>query len=212
MKSRAVLRLFEYWNAKRGGSPAPSRTAIEPSDIRDVLRETFILHAPRPEADLTFRLAGTALSDLFGRELRDTALRALLPASHAPLFGRLMRNCINDRSVVLLTMGGRSRSGRKADVEMIFLPLQMEDGAPRILGCLSPTETAFWYGLDPLLDLALNSIRLIDPDREPLYLANRPEVKLPPDLSPSETDVGTLSLKGPHLRVINGGLASSERK
>jgi hypothetical protein len=212
MKSRAVLRLFDYWNRKRGGTPAPARTAIEPSDIRDVLRETFILHSTKPGTDLTFRLAGTALADLFGRELRDTALRALLPASHGPLFGRLMRNCISDSSVVLLSLKARSKAGRLAEIEMIFLPLQFEGGAPRILGCLSPVQPAFWYGLDPVAALSLDSIRLIDPDREPLYLANRPELKLPPQLSPTEAELEKLPQRGAHLRLIEGGLSGGDVK
>lgn len=212
MKSRTVLKLFEYWNGRREGMAAPARTAIEPADIRDVLRETFILHAPTSQGELTFRLAGSALSDLFGRELRDTRFRALMPASHAPLFGRLLRNSIHDSAVVLLTLRGASKGGRTTGLELILLPLRHEDGAPRILGGLSPISPAFWYGLDPISTLELDAVRVVDPDREPLFLANRPEVRLPPDLMPKEAEIGSLPPRGPNLRLIPGGLSDRGAK
>ncbi len=35
--------LYSYWNARRGGRQAPFRSEIEPSDIRNLLADIFIL-------------------------------------------------------------------------------------------------------------------------------------------------------------------------
>ena len=39
MRHRNSLELFDYWMSKRGDRPAPSRTDIEPADIRRLLAE-----------------------------------------------------------------------------------------------------------------------------------------------------------------------------
>src|SRR5512146_2629747 len=43
MKHATTRELYDYWNRVRGGERAPLRSAIEPSDIRRILGEMFIL-------------------------------------------------------------------------------------------------------------------------------------------------------------------------
>ncbi|MBE0702443.1 MAG: PAS domain-containing protein, partial [Afipia sp.] len=43
MKQNGSIQLFQYWNRLRNGRPAPKRTEIEPSDIKSLLADTFIL-------------------------------------------------------------------------------------------------------------------------------------------------------------------------
>lgn len=42
MKHKNSFELFDYWTQKRGGRAAPSRTDIEPADIRTLLPNVFI--------------------------------------------------------------------------------------------------------------------------------------------------------------------------
>ena len=68
MKHGASRELYEYWNRLRGTDKAPQRSAIEPSDLRRVLADTFILEvAGREKYDV--RLAGTASKVLRRRDL-----------------------------------------------------------------------------------------------------------------------------------------------
>jgi PAS domain len=56
MKREASVNLLQYWNDLREGRRAPRRTEIEPSNIKTLLGDTFILEtAGRGEA--VFRLA-----------------------------------------------------------------------------------------------------------------------------------------------------------
>src|SRR3979411_214660 len=72
-----VVRLLERTArqpapARGGAHPArraPERGDIEPGAIRNVLGDSFII-AYDPEADHPFRLAGTRVCALFGRELK----------------------------------------------------------------------------------------------------------------------------------------------
>ena len=72
MKHPSIRELFDYWNKRRGGRPAPERGEIEPGAIRHVLADTFIL-AFDAGAGHPFRIAGTRVCALFGRELKGAA-------------------------------------------------------------------------------------------------------------------------------------------
>jgi hypothetical protein len=76
MQQEATIALFQYWNRLRGGRPVPLRSEIEPADIKRLLADTFILEADgRDEA--IFRLAGTRLCAVYGRELKGFAFPSL---------------------------------------------------------------------------------------------------------------------------------------
>lgn len=209
MKTQSALHLFQYWNRLRNSAAAPKRTDVEPSDIRDVLSQTFILESQSQNEQLQFRLAGTAISNLFGRPLKSSPIRSLFQSQHKPIVSRLLRNCYQDKSVILLGLDALTKTGRQALLEVIMLPLQDEEDGHRILGCIAPHQNQFWHGLEPVIHVDLHSIRVIDPDREPLFLANRPELPVPPSLAPSEAQLqsmnGQNSARGAQLVVIQGG-------
>lgn len=209
MKTQTALQLFQYWNRLREAAPAPCRTQIEPADIREVLSQTFILEAHWQQNDLSFRLAGTAIGTLFGRPLRNTYLRELFSDAQKPIVNRLTRNCYHDKALVVLGLNSTSRGGRETQLELLMLPLQAEKEGHRILGCIAAQTSSFWHGLDPLVESEVQSIRIIDPDREPLFLANRPEVSITPGLAPKEQNLELLDSplipRGTKLLVIEGG-------
>lgn len=209
MKTQAALQLFQYWNRLREAAPAPCRTQIEPADIRDVLSQTFILEAGWQQSDTTFRLAGTAIGALFGRSLRNTHLRDLFNDAQRPIVNRLTRNCYHEQALVVLGLNSTSRSGRQTQLELLMLPLKAEKEGYRILGCIAAQTNHFWHGLDPLVQSEVQSIRIIDPDREPLFLANRPEIAIAPALAPKEQNLNLLGSpltpRGTKLLVIEGG-------
>ena len=72
MKHPSNRELFEYWNERRGTRLAPERADIEPGAIRHVLGDTFVIEVHGDESQ-AFRLAGTRLCALFGRELKARA-------------------------------------------------------------------------------------------------------------------------------------------
>ena len=210
MKTQLALLLFQYWNRLRNGAPVPSRLSIEPSDIRDVLSYTFILQSSSSAGDMNFRLAGTSISNLFGRQFRQSPFRQLFHDRHHAVVSRLLRNCYQDHSLVLIGLEAVTRSGRMSNLEILLLPLQSETEGNHILGCIVPHKKAFWHGLEPVLSLDLQSIRVLDPDRELLFLANRPEILLAPSVSPTEMNLEPMGRKtGAQLLVIEGGKSTA---
>jgi len=81
---------------------------------------------------------------------------------------------------------------------------------PRCLGVITPAERPFWLGADPICDALIDTIRNIDPEKEPVFLANRPAISVP-SLAPTELEPPqTISALGRarrirHLVVLDGG-------
>ena len=209
MKTPYAQQLFQYWNSKRSGRNLPKRSAIEPADIRDVLADTIILEDNSKSLDYSFRLVGSRVAVAFGHDLRGKSLKTLFPDRSAPLLGRLLRNCNQDHNVVLIGFQATTPANRQLDYELILLPLRHEDTGLRILGAIVPSDRPFWVGIEPFTKSVISSIRVIDPDREPLYLANRPELVVPPAVAwsgePADAIDRQTKPEGPSLRVIVGG-------
>jgi hypothetical protein len=209
MKQNGSINLFQYWNRLRNGRPAPKRTEIEPADIKSLLADTFILEKDT-RGEAVFRLAGTRLCAVYGRELKGFSFPSLWRASDQRLVAKLAQGVFEAKSVVVVAFEGHSRNGRATAFELLLLPLDGGVESPRSLGVISAAGRPFWLGADPVVDAVLESVRVVDPDLEPMYLKNRPAVTVP-SLEPS---YGALadpqSSLGParrfrHLLVLPGG-------
>lgn len=67
LKDSRLQGLHEYWRARRGDVPIPPRAAIHPRDFTRLLPRVFMVDV-LPDGGFAFRLAGTAIVDLFGCE------------------------------------------------------------------------------------------------------------------------------------------------
>ncbi len=206
MKLDGSMALFQYWNRLRGDRPAPKRTEIEPADIKSLLADTFILEKDvRGEA--VFRLAGTRLCATYGRELKGFAFASLWKEKDQRLIHRLSFTAFSAKSVVVVAYRGISRNGRATDFELVMLPLDGGLENPRCLGSVAAAERPFWLGADPIIESAIDTVRVVDPDREPLFLKNRPAIPVPP-LAPGDATLARGAGSGRrirHLVVLEGG-------
>lgn len=209
MKQDGSIALFHYWNRLRGGRPAPRRTEIEPADIKRLLADTFILERDT-RGEAVFRLAGTRLCLIHGRELKGFSFPSLWAEKDRRLVARLANGVFEDDNVVVVTFDGMSRNERTNPFEMIILPLDGGIDNPRCLGAVSPVEKPFWLGADPIVEAEIGSVRVVDPDREPMFLKNRPAIDVPA-LSPNELpepddhEKSGRSRRIRHLVVFDGG-------
>ncbi len=76
MKHPSSREFFAYWDAKRGDARAPDRSEIEPGAVRELLGDIFVLSYDN-DAGYPFRVAGTRVCALLGRDLKDTSFSAL---------------------------------------------------------------------------------------------------------------------------------------
>ena len=206
MKHKHSLELFDYWTAKRGTRAAPNRTDIEPADIRDVLPHVFICDL-KPDQQLTFRLAGTALCSLCCRELKGQAFGSLWLTDGVRNASRTGASVASRATPAVLSLDCLSTGGRVTQAEMLLLPITGPTGEhDRLIGLLSLFTPPYWIGHDPLAGFSTTGIRFMDVSRDPVFLANRPEVDLAsptpgglrPKILPESRKVG-------HLVVLEGG-------
>lgn len=209
MKTKGTRELFLYWNRLRGKRRAPARAEIEPADIRTLLQDTFILEEDS-RGQGVFRLAGTRLCAVFGRELKGFVFASLWSDRNRRLVARLMRNTFHDNAVVVVGFTVTSRNDRTCDFELIMLPLDSDGEGARVLGAAVAVDRPFWIGVDPIVECRMTTVRVVDPDREPVFLKNRPEISVPPldpvDRSIEEERVDGNSRRVRHLLVLDGGV------
>jgi hypothetical protein len=206
MKLEGSIALFQYWNRLRDGRTAPLRTEIEPADIKTQLADTFILEKDA-RGEAVFRLAGTRLCAIYGRELKGFAFVSLWKGKDQRMIARLTLSAFNEKSVVAVDFHGHSRNGRSNAFELVLLPLDGGLENPRCLGAVTASEKPFWLGADPIVDASVDSVRVVDPDREPVFLKNRPAVAVP-SLAPLQATLALQPGSGRrfrHLVVLEGG-------
>jgi hypothetical protein len=196
MKNAASHALFTYWDTIRGDRLAPERSEIEPGAIRTVLADTFMLDV---EADGThpFRLAGTRVCALFGRELKDTPFSNLWRSPDNALGaegGALVNAVCDETRPIVGGVAGRTFDGDELELELLMLPLRHRGRThARVLGCLSAAHLPPWFGLTPLESLRIVSLRII---------RGTPRLEAPADAAGTSL-VGN---RRGHLRVFEGGL------
>lgn len=199
MKQRGSIELFQYWDRLREERPAPRRNDIEPADIKSLLADTFILEKDT-RGEAVFRLAGTRLCATFGRELKGFSFPSLWAMKDQRLIARLSHSAFHAKSVVVIALEGRSQKGRINAFELLLLPLDGGEESPRTLGIATSVDKPFWLGADPIVECRIDTIRVVDPDREPMFLKNRPAVSVPP-IAPSDDEVSATQ-HAPHGRRI----------
>jgi hypothetical protein len=219
MRNAGTIELFRYWNRIRDGKPAPKRTQIEPIDIRTYLADTFILEQGM-RREVTFRLAGTRVCAIYGRELKDYSFFGLFSLGDMGLAKRLINACFSDKTVSILSFDGITRTKKVASFEAIFMPLAGTGESERIFGAIFSDTKPYWLGSEPVVESRITSVRIIDPDRE-LILNNRPSVAVPP-MGPTLRNLshtGSTTTRGVrdgrqvgHLTVITGGLSEPVTK
>lgn len=209
MRHEGTFELFSYWNRLRAGRSAPVRHEIEPGDIRKRLPGTFILER-RGAADGAFRLAGTDLCTVHGRELKGTSFVDLWRSEDRGLIARVLRSVFNEARVALVAYEGRNDHGRTADFELLLLPLAGHADERRLLGSSFAIERPYWLGAYPITGCKLASIRIIDPNRDPVILKNRPAIEIVTRRNGSSLHAGearpaTGFRRFGHLAVFDGG-------
>jgi len=202
MKMDGTIAMFRYWNMLRAGRPAPVRTEIDPTAIKGRLPDTFILEFDEAD-ELRFRLAGTNVCSIFGRELRHAPFAEIWSGQDRDAIGALASATLMQDAVVLAMAHGRSRQGRPATFEILLLPLDAGPGRPRAIGLATPLDRPFWLGAHALTALELGEARLVDPEGEPARdMGVRTPSLAPEHLEPAERDHPR---RVRHLVVLDGG-------
>lgn len=164
MKHLTSRLLFAYWDKLRGPRAAPDRGEIEPGEIRHILADTFILEVTGGDS-AEFRLAGTRLCALFGRELKGSSLASIWEEAEMEI-ARVIEAVTIDTAGVVAGLRATTAAGQTLPLEFLLLPLTHRGKThSRILGAITPASPPVWIGLDPVEGLVTTSLRFLWPPR-----------------------------------------------
>jgi len=142
---------------------APERGDIEPDAIRHVLGDSFFLAAGNA-ANFPFRLAGTRMCALFGRELKSDSFFNLWSQADQAVMRKLMNVIVDEKVGVVAQATGRTTIGSPlvVNLELLMLPLlQRGPMDARVIGALVPVSVPFWLGARFVGTLELGALRHI---------------------------------------------------
>jgi hypothetical protein len=162
MKHPASRQFFAYWDGKRGDARAPDRSDIEPNAVRELLGDIFVLSC---EAGYPFRVAGTRVCALFGRDMKDNSFPALFAAQDRHEIEEITAAVADEMLPAIAGLTSTSPQGVITHLELLLLPFNTRAHTPiSLTGLLAPFET---HG-GMLGELKLTSWRYIHPPQESL--------------------------------------------
>jgi hypothetical protein len=133
-----IRALYEYWETLRAGRPVPYRAEVDPRDMRCNARHLFILE-DLGAGNLRFRLAGTALIEAFGMELRGMSARTLMEGRARESFSALIEETLAEPGIGYARLTATTPGAETWEV--LLLPLRSDFGAiDRVLGGLHPVS------------------------------------------------------------------------
>jgi hypothetical protein len=157
MKHPSSREFFAYWDAKRGDARAPDRSEIEPGAVRELLGDIFVLSYDN-DGGYPFRVAGTRVCALLGRDLKDQSFSGLFAEDGRRELEDIITCVAEETLAAIAGITATSEDGRPAHLELLLLPFNNRAHAPLSLtGSLAPFEN----DLGPLRDFRLTSWRYL---------------------------------------------------
>ena len=140
MKHPSSREFFAYWDAKRGDARAPDRSEIEPGAVRELLGDIFVLSYDA-DAGYPFRVAGTRVCALLGRDVKDTSFSALFAPDGRREIENIVSYVAEEMLAAIAGITATADDGKTAHLELLLLPFNNRAHAPvSLTGVLAPFE------------------------------------------------------------------------
>src|SRR6202023_2965971 len=141
MKHPSSREFFAYWDEKRGGARAPDRSEIEPGAVRELLGDIFVLSYDGA-AGHPFRVAGTRVCALLGRDLKDRSFSALFAPDSRRDIEEIIAVVAEEMLAAVAGISATSPDGSPAHLELLLLPFNTRAHTPiSLTGLLAPFES-----------------------------------------------------------------------
>ena len=162
MRHETTRELFRYWNEVRRQRSSPERDEIDPSAIRNILADTFLIER-RPDGTFPIRVSGTRLDALW---LADQKSRCFLDfwAEDRHSVAAALWTVMDGASPVVLGAKASPTGRAGVSAEGLLLPLRHHGKTHSlVLGAFSLAAPPSWIGLVPIERLRLVSLRVVTP-------------------------------------------------
>jgi hypothetical protein len=195
MKHKNSHLLVGYWSRLRAGRAVPDQIDIDPRAIKRLLSYTFILECENP-ARPSYRLAGTALCERFGYELKGTGFLGHWEAQSSQALAALLRQSLKLGQPICLSSIATTAENGMVELETVLAPMTFQGDEPiRFFGMVQMLSDPA-----PLLGRTIAYERLIGSQliREDEPLPNYDQTTLPPPPPP----VARAHSRAPYLRLV----------
>jgi hypothetical protein len=146
MGHEVSMELYAYWYALRAGRTAPERNDIEPSAIRNVLADTFMVEYDA-KIGFPFRISGSRVNALFQRELRGLSFLKLWRETDRREIESVLRRVADKTEPCLLGAEARPPGMGPLQIEIALLPLcHLGSTQSRVLGSAANAAAPDWLG------------------------------------------------------------------
>lgn len=208
MRLRSSQILYSYWNDVRADRLAPQRFEIEPSSMAAILSETAILEL-EPHQGCRFRLAGTRISELFGRELRGVDLVSMWSAEDQVTVKGALTTLAGQGGCIVLAFTGTNEDRHAVALEGLLLPLVHHDGEiRRILATIGAVETPPWLNARAITSVTLDAVEVVWPEGRPHAVLHKAQHQAPFDAVLQQGRIVTQARR--RFRVFEGGRADDK--
>lgn len=181
-----------YWSRIRQGRAAPDQAHIDLKALKRLLSRMFLLDMQGAHSsDAVYRLAGTALCEQFGGELRGKNFFAHWDVNSRAALSVLLRHSLRLSTPICLAAIGASEDCRMFEIETVLMPIAAGGGEPvRFLGL-----TEFLPNSIPLAGQTIAFQRLTA-----FTLVREGSSQV--DVDPPEAGTAVEPGRAPHLRLI----------
>ncbi len=196
MKHKNSHLLVGYWSRLRRGRQVPQQGDIDPRAIKRLLSYVFVLDCENPARPI-YRLAGTALCERFGFELKGTSFLAHWEAQSGLSLSSLLRQALKAGQPVCLSSVGATADNGMVELETVLTPVSLDGGAPtRFLGLVQMlSDPAPLLGRSIAYERLTGSQLIREDEPLPAYDQNLPPP--PPPAMHMRTHP-----KAPYLRLV----------
>jgi hypothetical protein len=118
-----LAELYGYWSSRRPGDGLPSRADLDPADIPRLLKHVFLVDVLPEPLDFRYRLIGTDLARIAGRDVTGCRLADAVPRRIYADYFELYRAVTERRRPVRVTGGSWIPRNDYLDWEAALLPL-----------------------------------------------------------------------------------------
>ena len=146
MTQPAHAHITDYWESLRSGRMMPLRSEVDPREMSPYLEHCFVLQHTGP-GDTRFRLAGMALTELMGMELRGMPLRSIIEPAERSIFSAQLERTFETPEIQVYRLISDGPNAPRLTARLLILPVKGDDVmADRAIGCLTTDGV---YGVPP---------------------------------------------------------------
>ncbi|MDF2118136.1 PAS domain-containing protein [Roseiarcaceae bacterium H3SJ34-1] len=161
MKQAATRELYNYWNDLRQQRAAPNRIDLNPTAIRGVLSNTFMVEVDAGRS-YPLRIVGSRMTALFRRELNTEAFMGLWVRDDRRLMMQIIQTVLDEPIPAVVGITAAPPARAPIELELLLLPLRHEGKThSRMLGSLVPASIPSWYGIIGVEALQVETSRFI---------------------------------------------------